>query len=492
MLGTTARRAPWSAAGNPAALFIALFALTLVLRLCHLHILWADEDYHLAAGIQTLQGKLLYRDIWYDKPPLAAWLYAAIGAYPGWSLRLFDAFYILAICAALYRFARELWGPSEASLAAALAAFCLNFDAPPAIIPLAPDLFMLLPHIAAVYCAWKRRPFTAGLLAGVAFLFHTKGLFVLAICAFLARTSLPTLLLGFLIPNAAALAVLAAGGALPDYFRQVWQWGVAYTNSSPDVDPMAGALRRTADWFGFHGALVLGAAAFWWRNSSGADDRFSSSASQPRTWFAAWLIVSVLGVALGGRFFPRYFFLLLPPTALLSARSLKGKPLLFFAAGLLLIPFIRFGPRYLTFAQDLLVHREHRGSDLLIYRDSRAVSAVLDARKRPGDTLFVWGYNPSIYVYTRLPAAARYWDSQPLTGVPADRHLDKTRFIPPIVPEWAAHNRSELITSTPTFIVDSLSRLNPNLAIDAYPELRAWMADYRLIARTPLSLIYEK
>jgi hypothetical protein len=52
--------------------FAALFAVTLALRLCHVNILWADEDYHLAAGMQTLDGKLLYRDLWYDKPPLAA------------------------------------------------------------------------------------------------------------------------------------------------------------------------------------------------------------------------------------------------------------------------------------------------------------------------------------------------------------------------------------------------------------------------------------
>jgi hypothetical protein len=63
--------------------FAALFAVTLALRMCHAGVLWADEDYHLAAGIQTLHGKLLYRDLWYDKPPLAAWVYAAAGRAGG-------------------------------------------------------------------------------------------------------------------------------------------------------------------------------------------------------------------------------------------------------------------------------------------------------------------------------------------------------------------------------------------------------------------------
>jgi len=37
-------------------------------RLCHKDLLWPDEDYRLAAAIQILHGKALYRDVWYEKP----------------------------------------------------------------------------------------------------------------------------------------------------------------------------------------------------------------------------------------------------------------------------------------------------------------------------------------------------------------------------------------------------------------------------------------
>src|SRR5580704_7782031 len=187
------------------ALFFALlFAVTLAMRLCHVRILWADEDYHIAAGIQTLGGKVLYRDFWYDKPPLAALVYAAMGALAGWPLRLFDALYVLAVSISTWRFARDLWGRREAFIAAGLMAFFLNFDLAAAVIPIAPDLFMLLPHIVAVHCAWKGKSLAAGLWCAVAFLFHTKGVFVLAACAFLAWRALPALLLGFAIPNITA------------------------------------------------------------------------------------------------------------------------------------------------------------------------------------------------------------------------------------------------------------------------------------------------
>jgi hypothetical protein len=41
-------------------------------------------------------------------------------------------------------------------------------------------------------------------------------------------------------------------------------------------------------------------------------------------------------------------------------------------------------------------------------------------------------------------------------------------------------------------VVDSLSVSNPRLAIGSYPELRPWLASYRLVARTRLSLIYQQ
>src|ERR1035438_61853 len=163
--------------------FAALFAVTLALRLCHVNILWADEDYHLAAGMQTLDGKLLYRDLWYDKPPLAAMVYAAMGALPGWPLRLFDALFVLAVSDATWRVARDLWGRPDALLAAGLIACFPYFDLPAAVTPIAPDMFLLLPQILAVHCAWKGKALQAGLWCGVAFLFHTKGIFVLAACA---------------------------------------------------------------------------------------------------------------------------------------------------------------------------------------------------------------------------------------------------------------------------------------------------------------------
>jgi hypothetical protein len=470
--------------GRVRLFFLILFVVTLALRLCHSRILWADEDYHLAAGIQTIHGKLLYRDLWYDKPPLAAWVYAAMGGWPGWPLRVFDAVYITAICAAMYGF--RIWGQTERFVAAGLLAFFLNFDSAPAVIPVAPDLFMMLPHIAAVYCAWRGRALAAGLCSGIAFLFHTKGVFVFAMCTVLCWRSLAPLAAGFLIPNGLALAVLGAGGAITEYIRQVWQWGTSYATHPPAGDTMWNALRRTLDWFGFHAALALGAIALWWKERT-----------RGSRWIALWCLLSFAGAAVSGQFRPRYFLQLLPPLVLAASRGLtllleRSAPRRALAWGAvsiaLLVPLIRFGPRYTVLASDLIANRPHRWQDVALDQDSQAAAAVVNARKHPGDTLFVWGYRPDVFVYTRLPAALQIWDSQPLTGVPADRHLFDSR---PILPESAARNRAVLAGSHPAFIVDGLSLLNPKLSIEQYPGLRDWMKGYRVVARTGLTTVYE-
>jgi hypothetical protein len=87
-----------------------------------------------------------------------------------------------------------------------------------------------------------------------------------------------------------------------------------------------------------------------------------------------------------------------------------------------------------------------------------------------------------------LPAG-RFWDSQPLTGVPADRHLSVSEAV---YAGPAAQNRQELVRTRPTFIVDGLGLLNPHLAPAVYPEVQAWLSNYNLVGTTQLSRIYRR
>ncbi|MFL6417390.1 MAG: hypothetical protein ACJ74Y_17180, partial [Bryobacteraceae bacterium] len=154
-----------------------------------------------------------------------------------------------------------------------------------------------------------------------------------------------------------------------------------------------------------------------------------------------------------------------------------------------LVPLVRFGPRYLILASDEMRGVKPQWSDVLMDLDSQEAARQLKEKAHPGDTLFVWGYRPDIFVYARMVSDSRFWDSQPLTGVAADRHLYATTAI---YGGPAARNRIELSRSRPTWVIDGLGLLNPRLAPDRYPELQLWLAHYRLVGRTKLSLIYRR
>ena len=278
---------------------------------------------------------------------------------------------------------------------------------------------------------------------------------------------------GFAAVGGAAAAWLWSAGALAAYWEEVWKWGRLYAGSTFVADPLRNGIVRTLDWMGFHAGLLACLAGRPVTRHAGL-----------RHWIG-WIVVSLAGVAAGLRFFPRYYFQLLPVMVLMAARgfTLLGRKRALAAALLLLIPLARFGPPYLT------ALRGAEWRDTAMDRDSRAAAALTLQLAEPGDTLFVWGYRPEIYVYTQLPAATMFLDSQPLTGVPADRHLTQSE---PVETDAPRERRSELARSRPTFVVDGLSAYNPRLAIANYPELRQWFANYREVARTSRTVIYRR
>lgn len=468
--------------------WVTLTGVLLLSRLCHVNILWADEDYHLAAAIQMLHGKMLYRDVWYDKPPLNALVAVLFGAWQGLPLRIVSTLVAVASCVVAFRFASGLWSRREGYCAALLLAFSCIFYVPSATIPLEPDTLMILPHLAAVYFAWRQKPLLAGLVAGLAFAMNIKGLTVLLVCLIFAPAAWPLMLAGFLIPNVLLLGWLVSQHAFPAYIESVWRWGLLYAGSPPGDSPVESALIRVRNWFGFHATLAL--AAGWYFA------RAKDAGARPR--LLAWTLVSLAAAGVGWRFSPHYLNQMLPPLAIAGARGifvLAGEsrmPLRRLGTALLaaaaLVAMIRFGPRYFLLAADDLAARPHDWRDVALDQESRQTAALIETLARPGDTIFIWGYRPNLVVYTGLPVASRMWESQPLTGVPADRHLRDSRSVDP---DWARQNRAELLRSSPSIIVDGLSAYNPRLDIANYEDLGAWFKRYCLAGRSGLTTVYR-
>ena len=437
--------------------YALLFVVVLLLRLCHRDIVWVEEGYPLAAAAEMLRGKALYSEIWFDKPPLFPAFYMLFGALAGWPLRVAGALYVLLSAWAVGRVAAHFWGQREERLAAALTAFALTFGIPASVMVIGPDLMLIPLQAAAFLAAWKRQAFAAGLLAGIGVLINGKMLLLLPVMIVLR----PVWLAGFLAPQLLLLPVASA------YWMQVWAWGSMYSRDTFIANPVLEGLQRTTNWMGFHAAIVIGAAV--------------GLREQPakRRWLL-WIACALVALTAGLRFSPRYYFLLLPPLTILAARGLAlGKrPLLLL---LLLIPLIRFGPRYIELAQG----KGSTWSDLAMEQDSRAAAALLKGE----GTLLVWGYRPEIYVLSGKPAATRFLDSQPLTGVFADRHLTSST---PTAAALARTNRAELMTTKPEWIVDGLGPYNPQLAITQFEDLRPWLQAYVETGRTQGTIIYRR
>ena len=428
----------------------------------------------MAAARQMALGKTLYRDAWFDKPPLVPAVYLLWGVRDGVPLRVAGALYCLLACWLASLAARQLFDERAGLWAAGLLGFFLIFDTPSAVLPLAADLLMLAPHLAAIWLAAARRPFLSGAMAGVAFLCNVKGVFVLAASAIFAMPMLALLLAGFALPCAAAAGMLLVSGAWPSYVDQVWIWSSRYAGSSHVAHPISNGVVRTLNWLGFHCALLLGIGLDWCRTRS------------LRWKMAAWAILSLAGVAMGGRFFPRYYFQLLPVLVIVAAAGLSKarRPWIVAAGILLLIPAIRFGPRYVLLAAG----RSGQWADTAMDRESRNAAALVLRDAQQGDTLFVWGFRPDLYIDTGLPAATRFLDCQALTGVPADRHLTQSA---PVMTASTLEARLELARSRPSVVIDGLGPYNPALAMERYPELREWLRNYREVGRSGNELVYR-
>ena len=212
----------------------------------------------LAVALQMKRGAVVYREAWFDKPPLVPAVYLLWGATIGPILRIAGACYATLACILAYAAAKTRWTSREGYLAAALLAFFLTFDTHSAVLPLAADMLLLTPHLAAILLAWRNQPFWSGIAAGIGFLVNAKAVFVFAAAALFTWPTLLPLAAGFALPNLIALAWLAGNHALVPYIDQAWRWPAQYAASPIVADPIRNGIVRTLNWAGFHAALIIG------------------------------------------------------------------------------------------------------------------------------------------------------------------------------------------------------------------------------------------
>lgn len=332
--------------------FAAIVVVTFLLRIFYAGHLYQDDGLWFTAAEELLRGKMLYRDVYFDKPPALALLYAALFKLFGahiLTIRLFTIVYSLAVSATLYVFGKRFYGERIGLLAAAMFAVFSTIFTTGHVQGLNTDLLMTLPYTAGAYWLLRSRDdlfgrsitrrqslgfaMAGGAAVAIATQFNPKGAFGLAFFALLLllerrrdalRVGLLSLV-GFVAGTLPFVIYLTAGHALGFYWRDVWDWGARYARYYPLSQVIVTALGQTAYYFLLNNTLLV-ALAFVAvttykraRRAATADAAFRADAA-----LLLWLAVSFVGMSVGGRFFGHYFLQVLPALCLIGGRGLAG------------------------------------------------------------------------------------------------------------------------------------------------------------------------
>ena len=368
--------------------FLVVAVVSFVLRIFYSGHLYEDDGLWFTAAEEITRGKALYREIYFDKPPGLALVYAFLfwifGAHV-LTIRLFTIVHSIVISAILYLFGTKLYDRRIGLLAAVLFAIFSTTYTTGHVQGLGTDFLMALPHTAGTYLLVHSRllrtngirsgsqqawlALAGGALIGIAFQINPKGIFDLAFFAvFLLiwqlwrarlRASEATKLaqdlventegpssiklflaaiLGFVAGSAPFLAYVVATHSMLEYWLYVWDWGMHYSGYNPVSKLIASGATRTIDYFVLNNTLLIalvfvGATTVRWARDFFHKDkeleRDKDSLIDHRVHFSdatllLWLIVSYAGVILGGRLYSHYFFQILPALCLIGSRGLMS------------------------------------------------------------------------------------------------------------------------------------------------------------------------
>jgi 4-amino-4-deoxy-L-arabinose transferase-like glycosyltransferase len=513
----------------------ALAWLALVLLVCLLR--WpnaerpirdVDESVSVLIANAWLDGEVPYRDEIDQRGPVTYALYALVFAVAGrsnlFAVHLALLLLVLAGAWLAERTARQLGAEEHGHAWGLLAALfvvvgastyrrsqMLAFHTEWPTLVLSTFGFLLLWRALRPAASERRRSlgllFEAGIAFGCSFLAKQPAVFDgLAAGGFLLLLALAERRLferatwlraaalagGFVATVGACVLYFWAAGALADFYLYFWSYNVEHYTA---VVPVADRLAALNPWAHSRHylrsnplflvsvvvavVLVVRAWVLRWRRLERRDEVY--------LLLVLWTLGAYFGASYSGRNFGHYFIQILAPCALLAARVVVDawhaagtteawKRPARLALGLAVVGALGFS-----------LHRYHEDFWLFERRQPAPKDIALDAlvawlrgATRPDEAIFVWGYQPEVYVLADRKPASRYSNTNYLTGLlPWENSAPGLDTSEHIVPgSWDILLR-ELEASRPAVIVDTVPgnhRFYEKYPLAKYPRLASFLA----------------
>lgn len=406
---------------------------------------YGDEGIYQVLGMSVNDGRILYKEIWDNKPPL---LYLTYALFQGdhFSVRFFSLIIGIITAGVFFTFSQMIFKKLKASIAGTLL-FVLLFATPIIEGNIAnAENFMLLPIILAAIIIYKTinhenhklalRPlFFAGLLLGIAFLFKIVAVFdFAAFLLFLIIINLPEKLsfaslkkllhhdssslvrkpyffiLGFLLPLVITALYFIIVQAFPDFIRATFSGMFGYVNyGNKLIIPQGFLLLKTLILASIVGLLILK------RNVL----------PKPMLLIFLWVAFSLYNAFFSQRPYIHYMLVLVPSICLLFGLIFNTKTrkqqILMLALFLLVIATVfttfktySLKKTFLYYQNSVLfITGQKNVTAYQAFFDGKTprdyqLASYLKMHTNPGDHLFIWGNSAQIYALSHTLPTTKY------------------------------------------------------------------------------------
>jgi hypothetical protein len=408
---------------------------------------YGDEGIYQVLGMAMNQHRLLYRDIWDNKPPLLYFVYSIFQSDQFW-VKFFSLLVGLLTIIVFYFLVKKLF-EKERIVWITTALFALLFGLPLLEGDIAnAENFMLLPIIAAGFLVLKSTEykilsakykilFIAGFLLGIAFLFKIVAVFdfgalllfyvftdsTFAFKNLLKRKTLffeikkiTVFILGFVLPIVAVTCIFLFNGAVSYFIKAVLFSNVGYVGYGNKLIVPQGFLILKL-------VLLSVFCLFIYAKKK--------SLSHPTMFIWLWFAFSLFNAFFSQRPYTHYLLTLLPAFCLLIGFCLFDKKRQKFTFLILILTlailvksfwfFIRFPFYYTNFIS--FITNQESVSDYQTFFDKQTpmdyeIATYINSNTTKNDSIFIWGNNAQVYKLTDKLPPGKYAAAYHITSYP--------------------------------------------------------------------------